>query len=79
MKLGKKNVIYNSFIIILAFEGSHHQNEWIGDPADLFSDQGNLTALDCPQFSQSSEQLVAQFSFWIEGVTQVITAAIKQC
>ena len=76
-------------ILDSAIEGSHDQTEWMGDPAvsDLLSDQGNFTnfsqVVDCPQFSESSQQLVAQFSFWIEGVTQVITAGeipvIKQC
>ena len=43
-------------------------HEWIANAT------GNLTQvedLDCPQSSETSERIVAEFSFWVEGVTQV--------
>ena len=43
-------------------------HEWIANAT------GNLTQvedLDCPQSSETSERIVAEFSFWVEGITQV--------
>lgn len=28
--------------------------------------------LDCPQFSEKSMRMAGEFSFWVEGVSQVI-------
>ena len=34
----------------------------------------NITALDCPQYDEGDDLLLAKFDFWLEGVVQCSVA-----
>lgn len=59
---------------ILLADSMATDHEWIANAT------GNLTEvdLDCPQFSEQSERIVSEFSFWVEGVTQVTTKPLHK-